>query len=385
MSDTGSDDRRPPFPPRAPVSGPNDLRQGASDNENAPPPPSGTGDRSPLRGENNPDARTPFAGVPVQHPAEADPIPGSKVAYRTPLARAAGRGLSDSVGAPYIEDGEVIVPKEGGHQNAYNDVEIVPITTESPTAQGFLKYLEAWSDLKAASTKEKVKPIIDLLKTKGEIIGRLAKPCSNCSDMLKERKGRWSSKMNKWHCLVPIVRFSGSRKVWVAGHCFWCLIDRGTCNLCVDSRVGPRSQLKLSMAQFSALFPHLDSALAHLAEAGHHLHQPANRDFEHVDIAYAMVEKVALAVDGAKIQGEDKRVPGREFGQWSSYYLDDHINVGAWQFEPPRPAAKRTVSPLPAGTLSTPRAKKAKTRKGKAREDSPHTDDDGLVRWESPE
>ncbi|EIW66941.1 hypothetical protein TREMEDRAFT_64799 [Tremella mesenterica DSM 1558] len=346
------------------VSGPNDLRQGASENENAPPPPSETGDRSPLRGENNPDPRTPFAGVPVQHPAEADPIPGSKVAYRTPLARAAGRGLSDSVGAPYIEDGEVIVPKEGGHQNAYNDVEIVPITTESPTAQGFLKYLEAWSDLKAASTKEKVKPIIDLLKTKGEIIGRLAKPCSNCSDMLKERK-------------VPIVRFSGSRKVWVAG--------QGTCNLCVDSRVGPRSQLKLSMAQFSALFPHLDSALAHLAEAGHHLHQPANRDFEHVDIAYAMVEKVALAVDGAKIQGEDKRVPGRAFGEWSSYYLDDDIAVGSWQFEPPRPAAKRTVSPLPAGTSSTPRAKKAKTRKGKAREDSPHTDDDGLVRWESPE
>lgn len=70
-------------------------------------------------------------------------------------------------------------------------------------------------------------------------------------------------------------------------------MDRGTCNLCVDSRVGPRSQLKLSMAQFSALFPPLDSALAHLAEAGCHLHQPANRDWEHVDIAYAQVEKVA--------------------------------------------------------------------------------------------
>ncbi|EIW66153.1 hypothetical protein TREMEDRAFT_65750 [Tremella mesenterica DSM 1558] len=370
MSDTGSDDHRPPFPPHAPVSGPNDLRQGATGDENAVPPPSETGGRRPLQGENNPDVGTPFAGVPVQHPAEPDTVSGSKVAYRTPLARAAGRGLLDSVGAPYIEDGEVIVPKEGGHQNAYNDVEIVPITTESPTAQGFLKYLEAWSDLKAASTKEKVKPIIDLLKTKGEIIGRLAEPCSNCLEMLKEWKG-------------PIVRFSGSRKVWIAG--------QGTCNLCADSRVGPRSQLKLSMAQFSALFPPLHSALAHLAEAGNHLHQPANRDFQHVDIAYAMVEKVALvgyytfgAVDGAKIQGEDKRVPSRTFGEWSSYYLDDHITVGSWQFKPPRPGAKRTVSPLPAGTSSIPRAKKAKTRKGKAREDSPHTDDDGLVRWESP-
>ncbi|EIW66448.1 hypothetical protein M231_07742 [Tremella mesenterica] len=137
------------------------------------------------------------------------------------------------------------------------------------------------------------------------------------------------------------------------------------------------------MAQFSSLSPPLDLALAHLAEAGSHLQGHPNHNFEHVDTAYAEVEKVALAVDGAKIQGEDERVPGCPFGKWSSYRLDDSIAVGSWQFEPPWTAVKRTVEPLPAGTLSTPRAKKAKTRKGKGREDLPQMDDDGLVRWNS--
>ncbi|EIW69783.1 hypothetical protein TREMEDRAFT_61551 [Tremella mesenterica DSM 1558] len=125
--------------------------------------------------------------------------------------------------------------------------------------------------------------------------------------------------MNNWHCLVPIVRFSGSRKVWIAG--------QGTCNLCVDSRVGPRSPLKLSMAQFSSLLPPLDLALARLAKVGNHQHHRPNCDFEHVYVAYAEVEKVAL--------GEDKRVPGHTFGEWLIYYLDEDIIVGSWQFEPP--------------------------------------------------
>ncbi|EIW69786.1 hypothetical protein TREMEDRAFT_61555 [Tremella mesenterica DSM 1558] len=145
MSDTGSDDRRSPFPPIL----------------------------LPPQGEKNKDIGTSFGGVPIQLPLEGCLSSGGKVTYRTPLAQAAGRGVLDSVGAPYIENGEIIVPKEGGHQNAYRDVGIVAINTESATAQGFLKYLEAWSGSKAASTKEKVKPTIDLLKTKGEVIGRL--------------------------------------------------------------------------------------------------------------------------------------------------------------------------------------------------------------------
>ncbi|EIW66449.1 hypothetical protein TREMEDRAFT_65306 [Tremella mesenterica DSM 1558] len=60
---------------------------------------------------------------------------------RFPMSRRVGsyarssKGVSDSVPPRYIEDGEVVVPKEGGHQNAYRDVEIVPFKIESPTAQ----------------------------------------------------------------------------------------------------------------------------------------------------------------------------------------------------------------------------------------------------------
>ncbi|EIW68857.1 hypothetical protein TREMEDRAFT_62584 [Tremella mesenterica DSM 1558] len=172
MSENGNpDDRRPQVPPRTPnqprVARPNDLCQGDSKNVNPPPPPLDGHSCSPPQGDKNCGTGPSFADAPVQNPVGGGLEPQSVVVYCTPLARTTGKGVSDSLPPPYIEDGEIVVPKEGGRQNAYHNVEIVPIMTESPTAQGFLKYLKLWADLKAVSTKEKVKPIIDLLKTKG--------------------------------------------------------------------------------------------------------------------------------------------------------------------------------------------------------------------------
>ncbi|RXK41257.1 hypothetical protein M231_01407 [Tremella mesenterica] len=241
MSENGNpDDRRPQVPPRTPnqprVARPNDLCQGDSKNDNPPPPPLDGHSCSPPQGDKNCGTGPSFADAPVQNPVGGGLEPQSVVVYCTPLARTTGKGVSDSLPPPYIEDGEIVVPKEGGRQNAYHNVEIVPIMTESPTAQGFLKYLKLWADLKAVSTKEKVKPIIDLLKTKGAIIGR------------------------------------------------W---------------------------------------------------------------------KVTVAIDTAKVQGEDKRVPGCYFGEWSLYCLDEGINVGSWLFEPPQTVTNYVVTPQipPAMTL----------------------------------
>ncbi|RXK37239.1 hypothetical protein M231_05460 [Tremella mesenterica] len=87
MSATDSSDgRRPAFPPCAPVLGPNELRPGASENQNASPPPLESRERSPPQGVQNPAVQTPFTGVPMQHPAVAGLSSGTKVSYRTPLA-----------------------------------------------------------------------------------------------------------------------------------------------------------------------------------------------------------------------------------------------------------------------------------------------------------
>ncbi|EIW67744.1 hypothetical protein TREMEDRAFT_64336 [Tremella mesenterica DSM 1558] len=68
------------------VLGPNELRPGASENQNASPPPLESRERSPPQGVQNPAVQTPFTGVPMQHPAVAGLSSGTKVSYRTPLA-----------------------------------------------------------------------------------------------------------------------------------------------------------------------------------------------------------------------------------------------------------------------------------------------------------
>ncbi|EIW70993.1 hypothetical protein TREMEDRAFT_56288 [Tremella mesenterica DSM 1558] len=76
-----------------------------------------------------PDGDISFGSVPIQTPV------GQQVSYRTLIDCTGGRGLASGIPAPYVSDGEIVVPKDGGHQNSYCDAEVIAIQCRSPTAQ----------------------------------------------------------------------------------------------------------------------------------------------------------------------------------------------------------------------------------------------------------
>ncbi|RXK35543.1 hypothetical protein M231_07222 [Tremella mesenterica] len=309
-----------------------------------------------------PREKTPIGGpsFPSTPLREVPP----NVEYQTPNNRKIKGGVEAS-GPPYRDGPVVVVPKPGGRQNSYHDIVLQPIDVSSVKVQHFIKYLRSWKSTKAESTRAKVDPVLEVLGTEGTIVGYASQPCDCCEDMLA-KPTRWQDFTKKWPCLVPVIRFLGSEQYHIGGHCYWCLVDQGTCSFAIDSRIGPRDQLKLSLSQWRTMYRTLDKAMANIILLDHRFGRDIDKTDENavmvgqqVNDVYRSVGELCQKLNDCKISGPDNRLPVQtRFGTESHIQIPDHSHFN-WNFAP-MPDKKKRVAPIVKIGSSSKKSKKSK-------------------------
>ncbi|EIW70883.1 hypothetical protein TREMEDRAFT_61395 [Tremella mesenterica DSM 1558] len=377
---SGSQGRRsgsqvPPVrsPPPVAVAGPSKQRVGQGRKETPNP-----RHLTPFPHDPDPPADLPIPSTDAPFPSTPLREVSTAVEYQTPRNKQIKGGVEAS-GPPYREGPLIVVPKPGGRQNSYHDIVLQAMDVSSNKVQNFIHYLRLWKSTKAESTRAKVDLVLSVLGTEQTIVGYASEPCNCCEDMLS-KPSRWQDFTKKWPCLVPVIRFSGSEQYHICGHCYWCLVDRGTCSFAVDSRIGPRDQLKFSMTQWKAMYTTLDKAMANAILLSHRYGVRIDEEDavqvavkQQVNDVYSSVLDLCVVrvcflphvvpnlqkLNECKISGPDFRVPiPHRFGHVVGIQVPDYCNV-RWAYSA-LPDKKRRPVPIAKTGSSKKKYKKSK-------------------------